>query len=71
MWPMRNSTIFKSRWMALLWAAGIVWVAYDVAESAPKSSPATNSAADQPTDVTGAPVTPEDEKKFGEIINGL
>ena len=29
--PMRTSTIFKSRWMALLWAAGIIWFAYDFA----------------------------------------
>ena len=54
--------------MALIWAAGIIWVAYDIAESAPKSSATTNTVA---TDVTGAPVTPEDEKKFAEIVNGL
>jgi hypothetical protein len=29
--PMRTSSIFKSRWMALLWAAGMIWFAYDVA----------------------------------------
>lgn len=70
--PMRTSSIFKSRWMALLWAAGIIWLAYDVAESTPKSSVVTNNAAaDQPTDVTGAPISPEDEKKVGEILNGL
>ena len=32
--PMRHSTIFKSRWMALLWAAGILWLAYDFGTSA-------------------------------------
>jgi hypothetical protein len=70
--PMRTSSIFKSRWMALIWAAGIIWLAYDVADSAPKSSPATNnSAAEQATDATGAPIKPEDEKKFEQIINGL
>ena len=31
--PMRTSTIFKSKWMALIWAAGIIWFAYDVASS--------------------------------------
>jgi hypothetical protein len=31
--PMRTSSIFKSRWMALVWAAGIVWFAYDFASS--------------------------------------
>jgi len=68
--PMRTSSIFKSRWMALIWAAGIIWLAYDVAESAPKDSPAANNA-EQATDVTGAPITPEDEKKVGDILNGL
>ena len=29
--PMKASTIFKSRWMALIWAAGIIWFAVDVA----------------------------------------
>lgn len=31
MLPMRTSSIFKSRWMALLWSAGIIWTAIDVA----------------------------------------
>ncbi len=68
--PMRTSSIFKSRWMALIWAAGILWLAYDVAESAPQASSANNSA-EEPTDVTGTPVSPDDEKKVGEILNGL
>jgi hypothetical protein len=68
--PMKTSTIFKSRWFALVWAAGIIWVAYDVAGSSPQDSN-TSANADQPTDVTGAPVTPDDEKKFQEVINGL
>ena len=45
MWPMRTSTIFKSRWMALLWAAGIIWFAYDFAESAPADD--AHNSADQ------------------------
>jgi hypothetical protein len=68
--PMKTSTIFKSRWFALVWAAGIIWVAYDIAGSSPQDSN-TSANADQPTDVTGAPVTPDDEKKFQEVINGL
>ena len=72
MFPIKHSAIFKSRWMALVWAAGILWIAYDFAESQPKASADTNNvAADQPTDATGAPVSPEDEKKVGEILNGL
>ena len=30
---MRTSSVFKSRWMAPLWAAGIIWFAYDFAGS--------------------------------------
>jgi hypothetical protein len=30
---MFSGKIFRSRWAALLWAAGIVWTAYDVAEA--------------------------------------
>lgn len=38
MFPMRFSTIFKSRWWALVWAAGIIWFAYDFAGSQPSSA---------------------------------
>ena len=42
--PMRTSSIFKSRWMALIWAAGIIWFAYDFASSdAPDDNGAANS----------------------------
>ena len=68
--PMRTSSIFKSRWMAILWAAGVIWLAYDVAGSAPAPKSGTVTA-EQPTDATGAPISPEDEKKFEQILNGL
>lgn len=68
--PMRHSTIFKSRWMALLWAAGIIWFALDVAGPGQGGSD-KNGAAEQSTDVTGAPITPHSEKQFEEAINGL
>jgi hypothetical protein len=68
--PMKTSSIFKSRWMALIWAARILWLAWDVAGSAPQD--ANNSAnAEAPTDVTGAPITADDEKKFEQALNGL
>lgn len=67
--PMRTSTIFKSRWMALIWAAGIIWFAYDFAAPSDDASNTTN--AEQPTDATGSPVSPDDEKKFAEIVKGL
>jgi hypothetical protein len=47
--PMRTSTIFKSRWMALIWAAGIIWFAVDIAGSGKSAASASinqaNSAA--------------------------
>ena len=43
MFPMRMTTIFKNRWMALLWAAGILFVAYQFAGAQPQDD---NSAAD-------------------------
>ena len=52
--PMKHSSIFKSRWMALLWAAGIIWFALDIAGH--PDVPADNKTAEaKPTDVTGAP----------------
>ena len=47
MFPFRYSSIFRSRWMALLWAAGILWTAYDFA--APDADAAGNNgqAADE------------------------
>ena len=68
--PMRTSTIFKNRWMALLWAAGIIWLAVDVAGSG--GSKAANGASANTSSLTdddGNPVSNEDvaaaEKALG------
>jgi hypothetical protein len=45
--PMRASTVFKNRWWALLWAAGIIWFAYDFAGAAPQDDGNNSAAADQ------------------------
>jgi len=42
--PMRTSSVFKSRWMALLWAAGLLWAAADFVGSPDQSSAAANQA---------------------------
>jgi hypothetical protein len=62
--PMRTSTIFKSRWMALLWAAGIIWFAYDFVGSAPQDQAGNNVT----TDVTGTPVSADDQNKIAEAL---
>lgn len=70
--PMKTSTVFKNRWMALLWAAGIVWFAYDYASSQPQSQDANASAnAEQPTDATGAPITSDDQNRLAEELNSF
>ena len=56
--------------MALLWAAGIIWFAYDFATPSGDSSNASANAA-QPTDATGSPVTSDDEKRLAAELNSL
>jgi hypothetical protein len=68
--PMRTSTIFKSRWMALIWAAGIIWFAYDFAGSQPQDGNASANAQ-APTDQTGATVTSDDQRKLAEELNSF
>jgi hypothetical protein len=69
--PMRTSTVFKSRWMALLWAAGIVWGALDYAgsdhNSAAGAAPVKAAAPSEQTgltDASGRPITAEDLRKL-------
>ena len=68
--PMRNSSVFKSRWMALLWAAGIIWFAYDFAGSQPQDDNGSANA-EQATDVTGAAITNADTNKLAQELNAL
>lgn len=68
--PMRTSSVFKSRWMALLWAAGIIWFAYDFAGSQPQDTNASDNAA-QPMDGSGTPVTSDDSKKLAQELNSF
>lgn len=67
--PMKTSTIFRNRWWALLWAAGILWFAWDVAGSQPGGDDGTNAAVT--TDATGAPVTVDDEQRLAQAINSI
>lgn len=64
--PMKHSTIFKSRWMALLWAAGILWIVYDVASSAREQEDA--ASANQAGSDT---FTAKDVQAFKDSINSL
>jgi hypothetical protein len=62
--PMKTSSIFKSRWMALIWAAGIIWFAYDFAGSAPQDQASNNVS----TDATGAAVSDQDANKVAQVL---
>jgi hypothetical protein len=68
--PMRSSTIFKSRWMALLWAAGIIWFAYDIAGSSQGDEIAAANAS-QSTDSTGTTITSDDTNRLAEELNSF
>lgn len=63
--PVKHSSIFKSRWIALLWAAGIIWFALDTAGP----DPAGNETA--VTDATGAPVSDQQVKDLEKAIEGI
>ena len=61
--PMKMSTVFKNRWMALIWAAGIIWFAYDTANSQPQATGNTSANSEQATDSDDAPFTSDDQNK--------
>lgn len=64
MFGFRYSWIFKNRWVALLWAASICWMAVSFAGGADdKSGNMTVS------DATGAQVSPDDVKRIAEGLH--
>jgi hypothetical protein len=69
MFPIRHSSIFRSRWMALLWAGGILWLAYDIAGTG-EPAPGNNQQATM-TDVTGATVDDAQVKQVESILANM
>jgi hypothetical protein len=58
---MPMSRLFRSRWSALLWAGGIVWTAYDIADSAPREHAGTSTTGNMTiTDAAGEAVDAAD-----------
>jgi hypothetical protein len=45
--------LFRNRWMAVLWAAGILWVAIDIAQD---NGGPSKTGPTVTTDATGTPV---------------
>ena len=68
--PVKTSSVFKSRWMALLWAAGILWFAYDFAGSQPQDGNDSANAA-QATDATGAAIPSDDTNKLAQELHSF
>lgn len=69
MFIVKTSSVFKNRWMALIWAAGAIWFAYDFVGPAPQDDNSAN--AEQQTDVTGTPITSDDQNKVAEALKSL
>lgn len=59
-WHMPWSRLFRSRWAALFWSAGILWTAYNIADAAPQEATPGNAASIVMTDATGAKVDAAD-----------
>jgi hypothetical protein len=68
MFPFRYSTIFKSRWMALLWAAGFCWMAVDVASASGGDDNSAENGASVQEDATGAPYSDQDVKALEQSL---
>ena len=66
---MKLHHIFLNRWMALLWSAGVMWMALDIAS--PAETAAGNSEQPVVTDVTGAQVSNEQAEQVESIIANL
>ncbi|HEV2595189.1 MAG TPA: hypothetical protein VGU01_08330 [Sphingomicrobium sp.] len=61
---MRMSSVFKNRWMALIWAAGILWFAYDFAGSAPPDQTPGNAAGN----ASAGSVSTDDQNKVEQVL---
>ena len=74
---MPYAKLFRSRWTTLIWAAGILWTAVDVAGYAParKTDAVTNASAEAnasapvETDATGEPVQNSDLAILASVMN--
>lgn len=67
--PMKTSSVFKSRWFALIWAAGFLWFAYDVAGGGDTETDANGVTT--VTDVTGAQVDNKQVDGIKQAIDGM
>ncbi len=64
---MKLSNLFHNRWMALVWAAGVLWLAIDFA--GPGESAGGNNQVT--TDVTGEQVSNQQVEQVASIVANL
>ena len=67
--------LFRSRWPALFWAGGILWLAWDVAQANRHDAPAANATAAAPADALGSdalgdPVSNADLQALANAMGG-
>jgi len=62
------SRLFKSRWAALFWAAGICWTAWEVSSLGAPAGSESNAAQ---TDATGATYNDADVAALRSALNGM
>lgn len=68
MLPRRPSALFRSRWAALLWAAGVLWTAVSVAGVGTSHAPAPPT--ENATDALGQPVDNAGLAVLRNVIGG-
>lgn len=68
MLPIRTRWIFRSRWIALVWAAGICWMAVQFVGTRKHDEADANTAS---TDVAAGSVSDADMKKAEDILRKL
>ena len=66
--PMRHSTIFKNRWWAVLWAAGILYFALDVAGGSDEAAQSNTVTA---PDAAGAAMPDDQARQLAQAINSI
>ena len=54
---------------ALIWAAGIIWFAYDFAGPSSEDTNSADSNQVQITDANGAPVSSDEARQLSEALN--
>lgn len=68
MLPRRPSSLFRSRWAALLWAAWVLWTAVTVAGVG--KAPTRAVPVENATDALGQPIDNDDVALLRNVIGG-